>query len=112
MRFKMHDATANTSQPSLCRSCRNAHRVRMRDRNVEEVRCSSISDRVIPGPVAECSGYDNKAHPTLHMMKQIAWHVSSDKGRVIGFLSPREYREKRGDHEDGPLMAPDGTVYY
>lgn len=114
MRFKMHNATASTSKPSLCSSCRFAQRMRMSHNNNETVICGRMTDFIVRGTVAECSNYDDKRLPTVQAMKEIAWHVSSDKNRPIGFLSPAEYRAERRKTDDGeaPLVTPDGNVYY
>lgn len=115
MRLKMHQGTANTSRPSLCYSCRKAHRVRMAHTNEEVVRCGYNYEHplTIRGVVAECSLYDNKTHPTLADMREIAWRISSDKHRAIGFQSPAEF--KKATKEEGgdgweTFRLPDGTT--
>jgi hypothetical protein len=68
-------------------------------------------------PMAECSEYDDKRQPSLMAMREIAWHVSTDKKKgTAGFYSPKEWdkRVKAGeadeDEKRGILLLPDGTT--
>lgn len=112
--MKIRGGTANESRGNLCRSCRTGQVVRKGGTNEEIVHCHALERRIV-GNVAECNRYDNANNPTLHGMKEIAWHVSADGPRgAAGFkvvtTTPRQRKEK-GEH-DMPLVTPDGDVYY
>ena len=115
MRLKMHQGTTSTSKPSLCRSCRWGHTLRMATSNDETTWCKQLSyehPQQIRGTVAECSNYDDKSQPTLSSMREIAWRVSSDKHRPIGFMSPKEWKQmaKEQGEERETFILPDGEV--
>lgn len=115
MRLKMHKGTTSTSQPTLCGTCRMSQRVRMQQSNEEVYVCHNVHPaQPFRGNVAECSSYDDRRLPTLRAMQEIAWRVSSDKNRPIGFLSPSEYRArvKKEEEDIGPLLTPGGDVFY
>lgn len=86
-RLKMTGSTPNSST-SPCTSCRFLKRVRgQRD----EFRFCDKFDRQLNMQVSECSEYQNKNHPSLFNMQQIAWNLTADKkGGRAGFLSPEQ----------------------
>lgn len=89
----------------------------MQAHNEELVVCHLFGDPLrIRGEVAECNMYEDRSQPTLHAMREIAWRVSSDKTRPIGFLSPAEYRrrvkESGGEDDEGPIVTPGGDVWH
>lgn len=117
MRLKMHQGTTSTSQGTLCSRCRYAQMIRMAHSNEQRTICHQFGETTqIHGSVAECNRFDDCSQPTLHAMREIAWHVNSDPAKgVIGFISAKERRRKAGgerDEGDQPLVTPDGEVYY
>lgn len=93
MRLKMHNGTARGDE-DLCKTCSAAFRRRMANSNEQITQCR-VMDQVVPGPVAECSGYTDASAVSIHAMQQIAWHISTDKKRnFAGFLNPQDAMEK------------------
>lgn len=81
----------------LCGSCANSTVVRFTTGD-DYYRCEQISfgsrGGRIPAPVSECSDYHPINTPTKFEMKEVAWVLETKKGKVIGFLSPEEAKEK------------------
>lgn len=104
---KVRHGTPVHDGPSLCRSCRSATIVSGTSLNDELVICGELSrpyDR-IRFKVTDCSGYDNKATPTIGMMQQIAWELRTDRsGQRIGFMGPREATKRRDEIEELPYL--------
>jgi len=72
--IKVHGGTAVTA-PSRCLSCCNATVVQGHTRSIIE--CSVLGSKAteflqLIQPVVQCSDYDNKAKPSLSLMKEIA----------------------------------------
>jgi hypothetical protein len=74
MRLKIHGGTVNHGEASLCSTCRHATVVQgpsLQDRLVECGRLSGRDSR-IPFPVAACSKYSDRRHPSLRDMEDVA----------------------------------------
>jgi hypothetical protein len=112
-------ATAEHTETSLCRGCRYATTLRGEGISQEATYCRAM-DKMLGMRVTECSSFDDKSKPTLHMMREIAWTVTTDKkGHKIGFVSPQEAKAGGGDtptpaDRKETLVLPDGSVetYY
>jgi hypothetical protein len=95
MHLKIVGGTAQHGEPSLCGTCRHATVVKgaaLRDEIVECDRLSSPRAR-IPFPVASCSGYSDRRHPSLREMEEIAWILRTDaRKNRIGFVQARELK--------------------
>lgn len=84
--IKVRDGTPKTAT-SLCVTCRNATIVK--GTNLQQlVRCSDL-ERLINFPVADCTGYENKAHPRMYQLEEIAWIVQSRARGPAGFQGDR-----------------------
>lgn len=69
---------------------------------------SSYSDPMqVPWPVAKCSKYwDVKKSQDLDELKAIAWIITPNRERSVGFMSPKELSkmdEEKRDKLIGPL---------
>lgn len=91
------DATPDFLKPSLCDSCRNATVVEGMGLSERHVYCHAVSKN-ITFKVMNCNGFDNKGQPSLYDMRQTAFYLMTNKGKVenkIGFVSASEYRKGR-----------------
>lgn len=106
------DATPNFSKPSLCKSCRRGMLIQGIG-DAEQVQYCNRIDKAIRFKVAECTEYDDKSRPALYDMRETAFYLMTNKGKVersIGFMSPQEYRKQKeaSPDEDEPLKVPPG----
>ena len=71
---------------SLCLSCRFSQIMRGFQLQTE-IRCLRLGQipPLVRISVAECSGYENKATPSLYQMMEIAWNVTSRSRGPAGF---------------------------
>lgn len=96
--FKIIGGTSRGDE-HLCTKCRHYTRVR-HDNNVLIQTCEVNYQNVftIRNRVVECNRFDPKDLPSLRDMDRIAWILrTSNSGQAVGFMTPREYREKHGD---------------
>ena len=77
----------------LCQSCSFATIAHGTAGSQQIKRCSQLDQRV-PFPVNDCSSWDEKGATALWEMHQIAWAVEVKGGRAIGFLNPKQRRDK------------------
>ena len=95
MRLKIEGGTARDDEPPLCQSCRHATIVRGSNLHDEIVECGKLSgpSSRIAFAVTSCSSYDDRRHPTLYSLEQIAWVLRTGRGsRKIGFVPARELK--------------------
>lgn len=87
----------------LCDSCRNALVIRGPSASRDRWLCRAASIPVqVTHRVPDCSGYDNKAMPSMGDLYETAWVLATSSAtRKIGFLSPEERRNL-------PQMPPAG----
>ena len=78
-------------EKSLCSTCESGLIIK---RNSETSRYCNDVRRPIKGIVTECSGYSEKGALDLYELKQIAWIISVDKTRKIGFSPPKDHGKK------------------
>ena len=96
MRIKVRGGTAALHERPLCESCRWSTVIRGLRLGDEIVECSQLSFRNqrVPFPVASCSGYINRNHPSIREMEEIAWILRSDSHRTqVGFVSANRLPE-------------------
>lgn len=104
------DATPDFLKPSLCDSCRNAVIVEGIGLSERYVKCFSL-EKLVTFKVMTCTQYDNKSQPSLYDMRQTAFYLMTNKGKVeskIGFVSASEYRKNR--QADDPDSGDDLNV--
>jgi hypothetical protein len=95
--------------PPLCRTCQFA--VYIKGHSVSDVQ---LYCRMIPmesgmaREAYECSMYADKRMPSLELMHKTGWVLRTDEfKKVIGFVSPAEWRKKfRKEDEDTPMEWP------
>jgi hypothetical protein len=95
MRIKIHGGTVRHTQRSLCTTCRYATIVRGHRLDDEIVECAQLSSEHnrVRFPVASCSGYLDRSHPSLREMEDAAWILRTDaKRKRIGFVQARELK--------------------
>ena len=93
MRVKIRGGTADTSQPSLCLTCRFATIVKGPSLRDEIVECAQLSHgrNRVTFPVNVCTEYSDRRQPSLRAMEEIAWVLRSDpKKNEIGFVKRSE----------------------
>lgn len=96
--IKVRDGTRSDG-PLVCCRCTHATVFKTAAESQTEVHCGRI-DRFIPIKVVGCSDFKDKNAPALRDMREQAWVVNTSRsGRQIGFLSPREARDRMGDYE-------------
>lgn len=59
------------------------------------VYCHTMSKFV--GPIKDCSQFREKGSMDQWEMEQKAWILEVKKTKIIGFMSPEEYRQKGGN---------------
>ena len=93
MHIKVRGGTAASDEPSLCATCRYATVIKGRSLREEIVECSQLADGHgrIAFPVAHCTKYCHRNHPSLYEMESIAWVLRTDASRrAIGFVRSRD----------------------
>lgn len=83
----------------LCDTCRWAGILKGAAESEEYIYCRWM-DHEVPLCVVECTGYDDKTIPSLGDMRAIAWTLETKDNRVIGFVSPKERRHRKGFGDD------------
>jgi hypothetical protein len=89
VRIKVRGGTAALHERPLCESCRWSMVIRGLRLGEEIVECLQLSykNQRVPFPVASCSGYMNRNHPSLREMEETAWILRSDPlRRQVGFV--------------------------
>lgn len=90
---------------SLCDTCKYATRVKNVGQNRVGIVCSQIRkfDEVsYVYPKDECGFWRDRNFVDLYDMKQVAWIVNTDKKNQIGFVSPKDLKDKdKSDHWRG-----------
>jgi hypothetical protein len=94
LKLKVHQGTRSGKR--LCDTCRSGQIMRTDAESGEIIYCHSL-DMYITQRIIECSNYDDKTTVSLGEMRSIAWQLSTDKNRNIGFISPRKWRALRRD---------------
>ena len=91
----MHIKVEKGTRPDidLCQSCSFATIASGAAGSQQIKRCSELEQRV-PFPVNDCSSWNEKGATSLWEMQQIAWAVEVKGDRAIGFLNPKQRREK------------------
>lgn len=99
--LKVLNGTRSLDAPRLCDSCSAGIIQRGARESDERVYCTRIR-RSVQIRVVECSEYENKSHPPLWAMKEIAWVLQMDSRRErIGFIKAKEWERK---HEDEDVL--------
>jgi hypothetical protein len=96
VRIKVRGGTAAHGEPSLCETCRWSTIVRGTTLRDEIVECDALSyrNKRVTFPVASCSRYVNRNHPTIREMEQTAWLLRSDPHRnQIGFVHSSRFTD-------------------
>lgn len=77
-----------------CGTCQNA--LIRTDVNGQQAVLCTVDDRFIPRAIAECSAYTATGEMGIMSMHMLAWHIQEDNKKPggIGFLSPKELRER------------------
>jgi hypothetical protein len=89
VRIKVRGGTVAHDGRSLCETCRWSTIIRGVRLQDEIVECGELSYRNqrVPFPVATCSRYVNRNHPTIREMEETAWLLRSDSHRKqVGFV--------------------------
>src|SRR5262245_26733560 len=95
MQVKVHEGTTRHDQASLCLSCRHATVVKGHRLEEQLVFCDLLygGNNRIRFPVASCSGFASRTHPTIREMEEIAWVLRTDPNRKpIGFVAARDLK--------------------
>ena len=94
MRLKIHGGTVNSSEPSLCHTCRFATIIKGQRLHDEIVECARLSDHArITFTVTTCTAYADRRRASIHEMEEIAWVLRSDPRRnQIGFVPARSLK--------------------
>ena len=87
MRLKVQGGTARNDE-DLCPTCKYSTIVELSDSQTL-VRCSQLDLRLTKR-VTRCNSYSNKNEPPLFEMMKMAWVVTTDAKKKVGF---RPYRE-------------------
>lgn len=103
--MKIRNGTRSDST-DLCRTCRNSVIIQGSRDSDERRYCDALSgDKAeIHANVADCNNYYNKSLPSLSQYEKIAWVLETSKGRQVGFVPAKEWREKN-KYES---VVPDG----
>jgi len=83
MTFKLHAPKGE----GLCHTCREGFIVELNN-NEQIIKCQ-YSYVNLTRPVIKCSEYDPKNLPSRRDMEKIAWVITTDKRRKIGFRPPK-----------------------
>ena len=104
LRKGVRGGTVSGSQPSLCRSCRNACIRQGAAESQFQIICqATYPDRELKFEVYECTEYDKRSDPEMKRMEDVAWILRTNpkqKGQ-LGFFSPTQLKKLR--EEEGPL---------
>lgn len=100
MRIKIRGGTVRSGE-NLCLGC--THYNTRTDQNGKTVNICTVayySPQVLTAPIAECNKFYPKNLPDLGSMTKIAWIVrTSSSGQSLGFMPPKDYKEKHGEVE-------------
>lgn len=77
----------------LCGSCENAH-IRTYEDGSHLVLCGAHRSPPVQRVVVECNEYVKVGSMDIYKMEKVAFILERSKGKVIGFLSPVEYKIK------------------
>lgn len=92
-RIKVVGGTPQHGGRSLCFTCRRATVVKGQSLNSQIIRCHAL-ERAMEFPVSECDSHDDRSHPSLWDMKEIAWALVTDSRRRIGFVPRKDWSEE------------------
>ena len=100
--FKIRGQHTVKGDLDLCASCKYAHRIKGQREETVTFCNQLMENNRITFAVSECNMYVHKYHPSIREMEQIAWQLRTDprKKDRIGFMSPKEMREKGIDPHD------------
>jgi hypothetical protein len=111
MKFKGVN-TSTAGDKFLCRTCEHGLIMKGASGDQEKVLCNYGAEIIDVGfHVIECTGYRNKAVPSLYDMEKIAWVLVTDKKATkVGFVSAKEWKRQQANKDDDPLDdVPKGT---
>lgn len=100
--IKIHGGTPTDHYaPSLCKRCRESQIITERMTGRVRQICHSHGNPIeIHGEVSECTSFDDKAAPALWQMEKVAWRFRvDDKRKTVGFLTPKDFRERFPDDD-------------
>lgn len=81
---------------TLCVTCTHGQVTTIKNGKVINY-CHSIGQS-IPGPVMECTGYEQDGK-TSYDYEKMGWVLEVKKGKMMGFISPQEAKKKGVDYE-------------
>jgi hypothetical protein len=102
LNIRIHNGTPILGGPSLCLSCRHSQII-TDHKGEDSTFCHAgqgLNPLVITRPVIRCNEYENENTPSMFEMQKIAWKISVDKDRPVGFLTPKKWRERYGNDDD------------
>ncbi len=99
--IKIQGGTAPSK--NLCLSCTYFNKVEFQNGNTDMF-CSSYELRGDRGfklhaMVAECTAFEDKGYITLYELEKMAWVLEVSKQNKIGFITPKDWKEKHGAKE-------------
>jgi hypothetical protein len=101
---KVFGGTVNYSGENLCYTCSCGQHMKGSLVNEDVVLCHTRGTSPpirITWKVTSCNDYEDARTPELWEMEKIAWKISADgKRRFVGFLSPKQWKEKGMDPDD------------
>lgn len=90
--IKIQEGTAK-SDSDLCSTCRNCQRIRNVN-GIEKRLCHyPMRPMELTVRVDTCSTYSDRRLPHLSDFQEIAWEISIQGNRKIGFISPEDRRK-------------------
>jgi len=98
--IKVQDGTVSAG-PLLCGSCTRGL-VRKSEEGKQTVMCAWAynSPVYIKEKIVQCTGYRNRAAPSLESFEEIAWQIITNKREgSLGFIDPQEWRRRIKDEK-------------
>jgi hypothetical protein len=81
------------SDKSICSRCTNG--LVYKDSRWNTKHFCSILQHYLKETVTHCTDFEDRRALSLYDMKQIAWIVKTDPGRVVGFSPPKDYERQK-----------------
>ena len=98
----------NGTPPSknLCLSCTYFNKTEFQNGDIE-LFCDNYAlrgdnEKRLSGLVAECSGFEAKGFVSLYSMEKIAYILDISNKKKIGFIKPKDWKDKHGDEDITP----------
>lgn len=87
----------------LCKTCDHAQYIQGESLVNVTLLChkSDWVPREMEFEATTCSMYSDRRLPSQYEMEKIAWRINSDaKAGKIGFISPKEWKQMKGNEDD------------